>query len=325
MTNSADLDVFCLGILVADMFVSPLPALPAVGQLSLVDEIYPDTGGCAANTGVSLTKLGLRAGLSGKVGRDAFGDFITQDMAAKGLETVGIRRSATVGTSKTVIVRVIGEDRRYLHTFGANADFSLDDVDLQEVARAKVLYVGGYLVLPRLDQGALVRLLSFAKGRGLKTVLDVIVPGNRSDFRVATHLAEALPYTDVFLPNDDEAYLLTGESDPVAQARAFLACGCPNVVVTLGEKGALAATPREMVRAPVFPVDVVDPSGAGDAFDAGYIYGLLQGWGLRRTLEFASAIGASACTKLGCTPGVFTLPEAEAFLAKNHLQMETLS
>ena len=196
---------------------------------------------------------------------------------------------------------------------------SLQDIDLDLIARAKVLYVGGYVGLPRLDQESLAALFRFAKEQGLQTVLDVIVPAGRGDCHVDECLAQALPYTDVFLPNDDEGRLLTGEADPIDQAQGFLDYGCPNVVITMGEQGVLAATREQMLRAPSFRVQVVDPSGAGDAFDAGYIYGLLAGWNLERTLTFASAIGASACTKLGCTPGVFTLEEAEVYLARNHL------
>ena len=324
MMQKSDLDVVCLGILVADVFSSPVPVIPSAGELRLVDEIYPDTGGCAANTGVCLVRWGANAGLIGKVGDDVFGEFIIRDMTSKGLNVDGIRRSTTVGTSKTIIIPVIGEDRRFIHTLGANADLRYEDIDLNLIARAKVLYVGGYLVLPELDQRSLANVLRHAKESGLQTVLDVVVPTGRGQRRVETDLAQALPYADVFLPNDDEARLLTGEDDPVAQARCFLSYGCPNVVITMGEHGAVAANHSEIVRAPAFQVEVVDPTGAGDAFDAGYIYGLLNGWTLLETLAFASAAGASACTKLGTTPGVFTLTEAEAFLDQNHLTIQRI-
>jgi sugar/nucleoside kinase (ribokinase family) len=313
----------CLGILVADMFASPLAELPSAGGIRLVDEIYPDTGGCAANTGVSLVRLGLRAALVGKVGDDVFGDFIIQDMANRGLDVAGIRRSKSVGTSKTMIITVTGEDRRFIHTLGASADFTYGDIDLDLVARGKVLYVGGYLVLPKLDPDSLAQLLQFAKERGLLTVLDVIVPAG-GGHHVSTDLAQVLPHVDVFLPNDDEGRLLTGEEDPVEQARCFLSYGCPNVVITMGGRGAIAANQQSILRAPAFAVPVVDPSGAGDAFDAGYIYGLLKGWPLARTLTFASAIGASACMKLGTTPGVFTAEEARSFLDQNELELESI-
>ena len=326
MNEKPNLDVLCLGVIVADVFASPLDQIPSAGELRVVDEIYPDTGGCAANTGVSLAKLGARVGLVGKVGDDVFGEFIIRDMAARGLDVSGIQRSETVATSKTMIIPVVGEDRRFIHTPGANADLSYQDIEPVQalITRAKVLYVGGYLGLPKLDQASLAKLLRFAKEQGLQTVLDVIVPAGRSDYRVSTHLAQVLPYTDVFLPNEDEGRLLTGETTPAAQAECFLSYGCPNVVITRGERGTLVASREQMVQTSAFEVSVVDPSGSGDAFDAGYIFGLLQGWDMLRTVSFASAMGASACTELGCTPGVFTLQEARDFLARNQLEIEII-
>lgn len=262
-------DVICLGILVADVFCSPLDALPTAGELKLVDEIILQVGGCAANTAVSLSKLGTRVAVMGKVGSDAFGQFIIDDLASKGLDTKGITRSTEVGTSKTMIIPVISEDRRFIHTLGANADLSYDDIDLEAVSQGKILYVGGYLGLPRLDQKSLVSLLKYARDKGLSTVLDVIVPSGAFSYDLGFHLAEALAYTDVFLPNDDEARLLTGESEPEKQAQIFLEQGCGTVVITMGEKGTLLKTKDLTLRADIFHVPVVDPSGAGDAFDAG--------------------------------------------------------
>lgn len=313
-------DAVCVGILVADIFCPPLPEPPRPGELVVVDDLPLDAGGCAVNTGVSLTRLGAKVALIGKVGNDVFGDFIIGLMEEKGLNASGIRRSETRPTSRTMIIPVLGQDRRFIHTFGANAELTTEDVDLDLVARGKVLYVGGYLGLPRLDQAALVSLLSFAKAQGARTVLDVIVPSTAS-YGLDDALGRALPFTDVFLPNDDEAALLTGERDPEKQAAAFLARGCGTAVITLGERGVLAKTATQTVRAPAFKVNTVDPSGAGDAFDAGFIMGLLEGWDLVKSVEFACAIGASATMKLGCTPGVFTRTEARAFLADHRLDI----
>lgn len=313
-------DAVCLGLLVADMFVTPMARLPAAGELLAVDDIQFDVGGCAANTANTLTKLGRKVALIGKVGQDAFGSFVIQESARRGLDVQGIRASTHLPTSKTVILPVISEDRRYVHTFGANADLSLADIDSELVAQSRLLYVGGYLVLPKLDPRSLRQLFEFARQRGIITVLDVVVPanfGHASD--LADSLSGVLPYTDLFLPNDDEAKRLTGETEPHRQAQAFLAYGCQTVVITLGQDGALVRTQRESFRAPAFPVQAVDFSGAGDAFAAGFAYGLLEGWPLPQALEFASAIGASACTQLGCTAGIMSVPDTMAFLAANHL------
>ena len=214
---------------------------------------------------------------------------------------------------------MLGEDRRFIHSVGATAEFGPDDVDLDLVASARVLYVGGYLVTPGFDQDSLTRLFQYAREKGIMTVLDVAGPREGMQ-----PVSQVLAFTDVFLPNDDEGQLLTGESDPRRQAEVFLDCGAGTVVITMGGCGSLALTREGGVRAGAFEIDVVDPSGGGDAFDAGFIYGLLHGWDLRRTVEFASAMGASACTRVGTTPGVMRLCDAVDFLAQNRLEMTEL-
>jgi sugar/nucleoside kinase (ribokinase family) len=217
------------------------------------------------------------------------------------------------GTSKTVILPVTGEDRRYIHTFGANADFHADDIDRTLIEQARIFYVGGYLALPALQQSELAQLFALAHESGARTVLDIVVPAGMRD-SMPLVLDEILPYTDFFMPNDEEAQALTGETDPGRQAQQFLNSGCGTAIITMGQHGTLLMDQLQRVEVPAFPVDVVDASGAGDAFAAGFIVGLLEGWSMLQTLRFASAIGASACTRLGCTPGVFTRAQADAYL-----------
>ncbi len=301
--------VACVGILVADLFAPPLPRLPAAGELLKVEDFLLTTGGCAANTGMDLHRLGVSTAVIGKVGEDSFGDFVVADLARHGLDTAGIRRSAQ-GTSRTVILPVMGEDRRYIHAVGANGDFTAADIDRQQVLAAQVLYVGGYMLLPRLEARALAGLFAEARQAGVKTVLDVA--GVTQPAR--DELALLLPHVDVFLPNHDEACILTGETDPARQAAALLDLGAGVAGITLGGQGAYVCTGDQTIRTGAYAVDVVDPSGGGDAFDAGFIVGMLEGWDLAATVEFASAAGALACTALGCTAGLRTRAETLAFV-----------
>jgi sugar/nucleoside kinase (ribokinase family) len=308
----------CAGLLVADLFVPPLPSLPGEGQLVATEDFLVDSGGCAANTATCLVKLGVSTSVVGKVGQDIFGDFVAHDMERKGVETSGISRSAAYGTSKTVILPVMGQDRRYVHTFGANADFQAADIPAALLQRAKVICVGGYLALPHLNPVELRRVLKTAREHGALTVLDVVVPAGQGGSSLAA-VEAVLPEVDYFLPNDGEAQALTGEATPEAQARRFLQSGCGAVIITQGPGGALLMSQRQTLAADAARVEVVDGSGAGDAFAAGLIVGLLEGWDLERALRFASVIGASACTRLGTTAGVFTRTEAEAYLAAHPL------
>lgn len=316
-----DLQVLCTGILVADIFVPPMPALPAAGELLASDDFLLDTGGCAANVATGLARLGISAAVNGAVGTDVFGDFIVNDLQAKGISTSGIRRSTRLGSSKTVVLPVVGEDRRFIHTFGANGDFHAADIELDQLQSGSVLYLGGFLIMPALEAQSIATLFQTARERGITTVLDVVVPKGEGE-RAMQHLAEILPHTDYFLPNDEEAHALTGKTKPIEQAQTFLDAGCKTVLITQGDGGTLLLSETEQYEAGTFAIDYVDGSGSGDAFAAGFITGLVEGWDIAETLKFASAIGASACTKLGCTTGVFTRAEAEDFLKTHPLEIK---
>jgi len=313
-------DVICLGILVADIFGNPIASLPAPGELALLDRYLLSVGGCAANTAADLVRLGRTTSVLGKVGNDLFGEFLLQDLKRLGIDPSFVRRSPTHPTSCTFIINVRGQDRRYIHCFGANADFSIADIDLKVLDGARALYVGGYLAMPAFRPEHLVTLFREAKQRGLITALDVVIPaGFLSAFE---DIRQALLYTDLFLPNEDEARVLTGRSDPLEQA-GILGRVNPQgtIVITRGSAGALARRDGETLRAAAFQVDSVDESGSGDAFDAGFLVGMLEGWPLEDTLRFASAVGASCTRALGCHEEVFDFEQALAFVAQNRVEI----
>jgi sugar/nucleoside kinase (ribokinase family) len=306
--------VVCAGIVVADVFVPPLARLPEPGELVATDDFVVETGGCAANAAIALARLGVRPAVVAKVGDDLFGEFVRRELSADGVDVTGLGLAAGLGTSKTVIVPVSGEDRRFIHTFGANAALGAADLAPAIAAAPEVLYVGGFLVLPALRQDELAPQLRVARQAGARVVFDVVAPSGRA--LSLDDVAGVLPEVDYFVPNDDEAAALTGESDPRRQAERLLGLGAGTVIVTMGERGLVAVSRDETIELPAPHVNFVEPSGAGDAFAAGLVYGLLQGWALRRCLEFASVIGASACTRLGCTAGLFTRAEADDYLEK---------
>jgi sugar/nucleoside kinase (ribokinase family) len=245
------------------------------------------------------------------VGTDLFGDFVVSELQSRGIQTSQVRRSTAKPTSATVIINVTGEDRRYLHCIGANADYRGSDLDAAALDGNQVLYAGGYLAMPAFNSDDLLCLFKKAKERGVITVLDVVIPAGLEE--PMGQVAPALEYTDYFLPNDDEARILTGASDIYGQADALhrIAPGCTHVI-TMGPEGSLARTRDETIRTPPVAVEAVDESGAGDAFAAGLIRGLLEGFPLEQTLRLAAAVGASCTRALGCSAGLFTFEEAVA-------------
>ncbi len=309
-------DVVCLGILVADFFPNPIARFPNQGELMTIDSITLSTGGCAANTAGGLNKLGISTGIVGKIGTDVFGRFIREDLQGRSIDTSGISVSQKSETSKTIIITIQGEDRRYLHLLGSNADFRLEDIDLDYISASKVLYIGGFLGMADFGGGDCKKVLEHAKKHGIITVLDVITPQAGEYLPL---FKEILPLVDYFFPNDDEARLICGEEQPEKQAECFLELGAGTVVVTSGSQGLIAKTGKETVVAGCYSVPFVDGSGAGDAFDAGFIYALLEGKTLKEAVSYASAMGASCVRRLGCLAGLFTPDELVDFVSTRQL------
>jgi len=314
-------DVLSCGIIVADHLCTPITHLPAAGELIMADGMLLTIGGCAANAAVDLAKMQVHAAVVGRVGKDTFGRIVADMLKEAGVDVSLVKTSTTQDTSQTLIVNVQGEDRRFIHTFGANAEFSAADIPLDMLPHVKVLYLGGYLVLPGLKHDELARVFAQARTLGVKTVLDVVVPGP-GDYLGA--LRSLLPHVDVFLPNNQEGELITGKKNALEQADFFHTLGAGTVVVTQGGEGSVLVTNGLKLRAGAFSVPYVDGSGGGDAFDAGYIVGLLEGQDAAGCLRYAGALGASCVRAIGTTPGVFTRAECDDFLRENELKIESL-
>src|SRR5580765_7353275 len=138
-------EVLCSGIIVADHVCTPIAHLPAAGELVMADGMLLTIGGCAANAAVDLAKMGMRAAVVGRVGGDVFGRVVTDMLREQGVDVGLVQVTPGVDTSQTLIVNVAGQDRRFIHTFGANSEFSAADLG---VVDCKVLYLGGYLLMP---------------------------------------------------------------------------------------------------------------------------------------------------------------------------------
>jgi len=305
-SGSQHLPVACAGLVVADLFLPPLDAMPGSGEIVTVPAPLSDVGGCAANTATALVALGVETALAARVGSDALGQWVRETLTGKGVDVFAMGESR-LPTSQTVIVTIRGDDRRYIHSVGANAELTAEEIALVSEYRS-VLVVGGFFALPALTSDQLAKVFAEARSRGTLTVLDIVVPHGAP--LAAEQLMAVLPHVDCFMPNQDEARELTGESDPVRQAAALLEWGCGAVIITKGSNGALFMDAENLINVHPLEVDFVDGSGAGDAFAAGIVVGLREKWPIGRTLRFAAAVGASVTRGLGCTSTLFTREEA---------------
>ena len=280
------LDVVAVGNMVVDYAVGPLAGLPTWGTLVGVSQrMEPRVGGNGAIFSVADRRLGLSCGLIGKVGRDSSGDWLLDRLKDEGIDTSAVRRGARGTSSTVVLVRADGE-RAFLHYAGSNA--SLKPSDLQKIPRCRWFHMSAMFLLPSLKPRAIGRALETARNAGAITSLDVAW-----DPTGGWDVGDCLSGVDYFIPNIDEAVAMTGKKEAVEAARELARMGARNVVIKLGPRGSLVlGEGLEPFIAPGFKVEAVDSTGAGDTFDAAFVYAILHGMEPGRAALLANAAGA---------------------------------
>lgn len=309
-------DVACVGILCADVLVKPVDRLPAKGKLGLIEQLQLRIGGCASNAAIDLAKIGLTSVMIGKIGDDGFGKFLQETLRQAGVATEGLSVDPSVQTSASVVAIGSDGERSILHCLGSNARFGFEDVNLELVKQANILFIAGTFLMPRFDGAGAEKLLQCAKAAGQVCCLDTAWDSTGQWLR---KLEKTLPYLDWFLPSYEEAKALSGQTDPAASAEVFRAKGAQNIVIKLGKDGCYVKPAHEPgFYVPTYQeVAVIDTSGAGDAFCAGFLTGLVKGWDVRECARFANAVGTHCVMAIGTTTGVKSLAETLAFMEKS--------
>lgn len=289
-------DVTIVGNVNLDVLVRDVRSLPAPGEERFVEAVEIRTGGAAANAALALAALGVRSRLVGTVGDDPAGRLIRDDLAAHGLDLTDVRTLPGVATGVSVALEAPDRDRSFLTAAGALAAFDVSMVPPDALGTAFVLVTGTFL-LPGLGHEGTASLLRDAKYRGATVLFD---PGSDPEGWPQPHVQQVrslLGSVDVFLPNEQEASALTGETDPVAAARSCQG-GDAWIVVKRGSRGAVAAGPGgETVGVEGRRVAAVDTTGAGDAFDAGLIGALRDGATFAEAVAFAVRLASAVVAR----------------------------
>jgi len=307
------MQVHCLGILVTDIIVKTVDRYPVRGKLRLVDDIKLCSGGCAANTGIDLAKLGVKTRVMGKLGEDGFGDFLINTCRKHGLDVQGIVRDNSVGTSTTIVMVHSDGERSFLHSLGANAQFCEDDININLLIECQILHIAGFFLLPKLDGLPVASLLKKAKETGTITSLDTAWDARGRWMKL---LEPCLPYLDIFLPSIEEARMITDAETVEEIAKILIDKGVKIVGLKMGKEGCYIRTKSKKIRIPAYPVEVIDTTGAGDAFVAGFLTGILKKWPLEKTGRLANAAGALSTTAIGATDGLISLEKTLEFMNK---------
>jgi sugar/nucleoside kinase (ribokinase family) len=302
-----------LGAHVFDVHARPVETIPEGQGGALIEQIRVSPAGAAGGTAITMAKLGARTVTVGAIGADDIGDLLVTMLRKLGVETDHLARKGGVQTSATVLPIRPNGDRPALHVIGANASFTREDVPWDLIEQADTLHLGG----PEFMHELAPEILSFAREHGVRTSADVLADGWPE---LLDMIAPALEQADWFLPNDDQAMKLTGAGDVEAAGRALIERGIGGCAITCGAQGSVVVTGDGAERVPAFQTEVVDTTGCGDAFSAGFMRGLSLGRTPADSARLGSACAALVAQGLGSDAGEFDLARADAFAAKTPIK-----
>jgi sugar/nucleoside kinase (ribokinase family) len=307
------MNVITMGAHILDVLVRPVSEIPPEQGTVLVEQMRMTAAGTAAGTALTFSKLGAAVRTAGAIGTDPAGDLLLSLLGSAGIDTSLVARKPDAPTSMSVLpIRPNGE-RPALHLLGANLAYTLDDIDWDAVATADHIHLGG---AEMLGPDFAVRILKHAKGNGVTTSVDLIAPGGMGTLDL---IAPAMTYTDYLLPNEDQVVGFTGAANLADGCRRLLDAGAGLLAVTCGTDGARIVDREGSQQVPAFAIDVVDTTGCGDAFSAGFVYGTSIGRVPRDAAILGNAAAALVAGGLGSDHGDFDLVAADAFATSSAL------
>ena len=302
-------DVSVIGLYILDVLGRPVTKIPDRGNVDFIEEIRLTVAGTAGGAVVDLAKLGLKALAVGAVGQDEKADFVLAMLAKFGVDTSAMQQLKGVPTSATILnVRPNG-DRPALHVRGASDHFDLDAAQLDAALDAPIILLGGTGLLKKLDGEPSRRLLAEARKRGRTVTFDLIA----ASAETIGIVAPLLPLIDYFMPSIEEARDMSGQKSEADCAKFYLDKGATCCVFTLGGDGAYYSH-RDGTRfkVPAFDIKVVDTTGCGDAFDAGFITSLHRKMDPETGVRFAQAAAGLVATGLGSDAGIVSFDDTWA-------------
>ncbi len=293
-----------------------IPTYPALGELTQIASIEPAMGGCVANVAMDLKKICPQLPVSavGLVGTDPEADFYKNTLADSGVDISGIRQIDGL-TTCTHVMSIPGGQRTFFTYAGADGELSADHLDYARID-CKILHLGYFLLLKKVDAGEGLEILKRAREAGMETSIDLV---SESSDRYGLVLP-CLPYTDYLIINELEAGKLAG-IDPSPEnlepiCRKLMALGVKKkVIIHMPEQAVcLSREGFTQVGSYVLPEGFIQgTTGAGDAFCAGALYGIYNDWSDKEILEFASASAVMSLRSAGATGGLVAADEIREF------------
>lgn len=286
--------------------ITSVESLPKKGGQVITNDFQIHCGGCAANFAFACTKLGAEVKLFGNVSDDLFGRHIIKTLECNSVDISNVLMSD--GKTGSTVSIVQGSDRSFITYRGTNATFSIREVDFKKL-KVDLTHLTSFFLLEAL-QSDYKKIASSAYG------LTSIDPGG-DPFgwhpEKLRQLREILPKIDIFFSNLDEARRITGKRDPRQIIDKLLNLGIKIIALKMGERGSIVADGKKITRLAAFEVNTADTTGAGDAFDAGFVFAYLDGKDIIECAIFANATAALSIEGVGWNT-YSTLEEVNDFL-----------
>lgn len=297
--------------------INEISAYPAAGELTQIRSIQNAIGGCVPNVAIDLKKIAPQLTISaiGSIGDDAEGAFVTQTLIDAGLDIFGLGVRAEEKTSFTDVMSIPGGQRTFFTYPGASANFGVDDIDFESL-HAKILHLGYFLLLQKVDDGDGLKILQKAQEYGIETSID-LVSENSNRYGL---VLPCLPYTDYLIVNELEAGNLAGmeplDENLCAIARKLKDLGVrKKVIIHKPDRSVCCSDAGVTVLGSYILPDgyIQGTTGAGDAFCAGALYGIYNGWTDETIMAFASGCAVMALGSADATSGMKTETEIKDF------------
>jgi sugar/nucleoside kinase (ribokinase family) len=305
-------DVLVIGELNVDLILNRIDSFPEMGKEKLAGQMDLTLGSSSAIFASNLSSLGTKVAFLGKLGDDVFGDLVIKSLKSKKVDTGFIVRNSAVKTGATIVLN-FSEDRAMVTHPGAMEHLTMQDISDQCLQQAKHLHVSSYFLQPGIKQD-IITIFKRAKSSGLTTSFD---PQWDPHEKWDLDLKQVLPVVDVLLPNEQELLCLTGKPD-LPSALESVKFNNNMIVVKRGNKGSLAFQQGKQIQGKSFlNPQVVDAIGAGDSFNAGFIFKFIKNCPVEECLVFGNLMGAVNTTAAGGTMA-FSDYKSVMNLAKKH-------
>lgn len=301
-------DVVVLGELNVDLILQDIPSFPELGKEKLANNMKLTMGSASAILASNIARLGINTGFIGKLGRDIFAHVVLGTLKERNVDCSAIVQDITEKTGITIAL-TYPQDYAMITYMGAMKNFSKKDVDFEYLKNASHLHFSSYYLQPGI-QGDIADIFKFAKDNGLTTSMD---PGWDPSENWTKEIYKLLDYTDIIMPNDREAMLISG-CGTVEEAAIELTKHSKMAMIKCGSKGSYFLGAGESYKTNVFSINPLDTTGAGDSFNAGFLYGYINKKDLRTCVLYGNACGALATTKMGGAEASPNVEELNTFL-----------